>query len=125
MQEADNHFAAFCWSFTDGKPIPGLGYSTETELSRTISKALKKRDFKFVGPTIVYAWMQAVGIVNDHSPFCFRRHELEVTVAAFQARGVRCSEAKRRTRADLESSADRRAVPPHLYRARPCGRQRR
>jgi DNA-3-methyladenine glycosylase I len=42
-------------------------------LSEEISKALKRRGFKFVGPTIVYAWMQAVGIVNDHSEDCFRR----------------------------------------------------
>jgi DNA-3-methyladenine glycosylase I len=42
-------------------------------LSKEISKALKKRGFKFVGPVIVYAWMQAVGIVNDHALHCFRR----------------------------------------------------
>ena len=45
----------------------------QTELSARISKDLKKRGFKFVGPTIVYAWMQAVGIVNDHASDCFRR----------------------------------------------------
>jgi len=50
------------------KPIPA-----KTALSEEISKALKKRGFKFVGPTIVYAWMQAIGIVNDHSADCFRR----------------------------------------------------
>ena len=44
-----------------------------TPLSEEVSKELKKRGFKFVGPVIVYAWMQAVGIVNDHSPECFRR----------------------------------------------------
>jgi DNA-3-methyladenine glycosylase I len=44
-----------------------------TPLSLSISKELKKRGFKFVGPTIVYAWMQAVGMVNDHSAQCFRR----------------------------------------------------
>jgi DNA-3-methyladenine glycosylase I len=42
-----------------------------------ISKALKQRGFKFVGPVIVYAWMQAVGIVNDHSPECFRRKQVK------------------------------------------------
>ncbi|MBV0888368.1 DNA-3-methyladenine glycosylase I [Komagataeibacter oboediens] len=77
MQDAGDDFSAFCWSFTDGRPLEGSGYNTETELSRTISKTLKKRGFKFVGPTIVYAWMQAVGIVNDHAPSCFRKSEVE------------------------------------------------
>jgi DNA-3-methyladenine glycosylase I len=45
-------------------------------LSEQISKEMKRRGFKFVGPTIVYAWMQAVGIVNDHSTRCFRRAEV-------------------------------------------------
>lgn len=75
MQERDEDFAAFCWSFTDGAPILGDGKSwvASTALSETISKELKRRGFKFVGPTITYAWMQAVGIVNDHSLNCFRR----------------------------------------------------
>ncbi|MHC0612257.1 DNA-3-methyladenine glycosylase I [Komagataeibacter oboediens] len=77
MQDAGDDFSAFCWSFTDGRPLEGSGYNTETELSRTISKTLKKRGFKFVGPTIVYAWMQAVGIVNDHAPSCFRKSKVE------------------------------------------------
>jgi DNA-3-methyladenine glycosylase I len=60
-----------------GKPIQNRGeILTSTPLSEEISKALKKRGFKFVGPVIVYAWMQAVGIVNDHSPDCFRRKEV-------------------------------------------------
>lgn len=68
-------FAAYCWSFTDGKVLKGDGKSlpASTPLSETVSKDLKRRGFKFVGPTIVYAWMQAVGIVNDHSAHCFRR----------------------------------------------------
>ncbi len=45
----------------------------KTPLSEDLSKALKKRGFKFVGPVIVYAWMQAVGVVDDHSDSCFRR----------------------------------------------------
>ncbi|MCF5956247.1 DNA-3-methyladenine glycosylase I [Xanthomonas perforans] len=45
-----------------------------TPLSENISRELKRRGFKFVGPTIIHAWMQAVGIVNDHSLGCFRRH---------------------------------------------------
>jgi len=46
---------------------------TRSALSDEMSKALKKRGFKFVGPVIVYAWLQATGLVNDHSPKCFRR----------------------------------------------------
>ena len=78
MQEKGEDFAAFCWSFTDGKPLPGDGslVPAKTALSETLSKALKARGFKFVGPTIVYAWMQAVGIVNDHLSTCFRRETL-------------------------------------------------
>jgi DNA-3-methyladenine glycosylase I len=79
MEQRGEDFSAFCWSFTQGKPLPGDGRQvpTQTELSARISKELKRRGFKFVGPTIVYAWMQAVGIVNDHSVECFRRSEVE------------------------------------------------
>ena len=71
-------FAEFCWSFTDGAVLVGDGreFPAKTELSERVSKELKRRGFKFVGPTIVYAWMQAVGIVNDHAADCFRRDEL-------------------------------------------------
>ncbi len=71
-------FAHYCWSFTDGKPLQGDGTSwvATTPLSEKISKDMKKRGFKFVGPTIVYAWMQAVGIVNDHARDCFRRAQV-------------------------------------------------
>jgi DNA-3-methyladenine glycosylase I len=74
MQAAGEDFSSFLWGMVGGKPIQNTGPSqTETELSNAISKALKKRGFKFVGPTIVHAWMQAVGMVNDHAPGCFRR----------------------------------------------------
>jgi len=68
-------FSDFCWSFTEGKVLNGNGSSVPvmTPLSEEISKELKRRGFKFVGPTIVYAWMQAVGIVNDHASDCFCR----------------------------------------------------
>jgi DNA-3-methyladenine glycosylase I len=71
-------FAEFCWSFTGGEVLVGDGREipTKTPLSETVSKELKARGFKFVGPTIVYAWMEAVGIVNDHSRRCFRRPEV-------------------------------------------------
>jgi DNA-3-methyladenine glycosylase I len=78
MRDRGENFADFCWSFSEGKILTGSGRSfpTQTALSDTISKELKRRGFKFVGPTIVYAWMQAVGIVNDHSIRCFRRNHV-------------------------------------------------
>jgi DNA-3-methyladenine glycosylase I len=57
-----------------GKPLQNSGeILAKTPLSEEISKLLKKRGYKFVGPVIVYAWMQAVGIVNDHAAGCFRK----------------------------------------------------
>ena len=75
MEDAGESFSDFCWSFTKGKVIKNDGKSrfVTTPLSEEISKEMKRRGFKFVGPTIVYAWMQAVGIVNDHAGGCFRR----------------------------------------------------
>ena len=54
----------------------GRSVIASSPLSEKISKEMKRRGFKFVGPTIVYAWMQAVGIVNDHSTNCFRRAQV-------------------------------------------------
>lgn len=76
MQDAGDDFADYCWSFVSGHPTRGDACTTQTELSATISKALKARGFKFVGPTIVYAWMQAVGLTNDHEAACFRSLEI-------------------------------------------------
>lgn len=78
MQKNGEDFADYCWSFTKGKVLRGDGATvhSETELSKAISKDLKKRGFKFVGPSITYAWMQAVGIVNDHAEYCFRRKQV-------------------------------------------------
>jgi DNA-3-methyladenine glycosylase I len=75
MEDRDESFDDFCWSFTAGKVLTGDGRRViaSSPLSEQISKEMKRRGFKFVGPTIVYAWMQAVGIVNDHSIGCFRR----------------------------------------------------
>ncbi len=74
MREAGHDFSAFVWNMAGGKPIQNRGeVLTQSPLSEKISKALKQRGFKFVGPVIVYAWMQAVGIVNDHAAACFRR----------------------------------------------------
>jgi DNA-3-methyladenine glycosylase I len=78
MEDRGESFGDFCWSFTDGKVVKGDGRSAiaTSPLSEQISKEMKRRGFKFVGPTIVYAWMQAVGIVNDHSSSCFRRAQV-------------------------------------------------
>lgn len=78
MRERGEDFAAYVWAFVDGKPLPGDGVNlpAQTPLSAAISKDLKHRGFKFVGPTIVYAWMQAIGMVNDHAAICFRRAEM-------------------------------------------------
>jgi DNA-3-methyladenine glycosylase I len=75
MEDRGESFSDFCWSFTGGKVIKGDGRSraASSPLSAEISKEMKRRGFKFVGPTIVYAWMQAVGIANDHAAGCFRR----------------------------------------------------
>jgi DNA-3-methyladenine glycosylase I len=78
MAERGEDFADYCWSFTNGEPLMADGrLIAATPLSEQISKDLKRRGFKFVGPTIVYAWMQAVGIVNDHAPDCFRRNAVK------------------------------------------------
>lgn len=76
MQEMGEDFSDYCWSFVEGSPIEGDVLTTQTALSATISKALKTRGFKFVGPTIVYAWMQAVGLTNDHETICFRKRQI-------------------------------------------------
>ena len=75
MAAAGEDFSAFAWTLAGGAPIPSTGSEipAKTALSEEMSAALKKRGFKFVGPVIVYAWMQAVGIVNDHALDCFRR----------------------------------------------------
>jgi DNA-3-methyladenine glycosylase I len=77
VQKEFGTFDAYIWSFVDGKPLDGkrtgLGdVPAKTDISDTISKDLKKRGFNFVGSTIMYAFMQATGMVNDHSIDCFR-----------------------------------------------------
>ena len=75
MCDSGEEFSEFVWGMAGGKPLVNTTgmVPAKTPLSEEISKALKKRGFKFVGPVIVYAWMQATGIVNDHVPGCFRR----------------------------------------------------
>ncbi|MCA9897287.1 MAG: DNA-3-methyladenine glycosylase I, partial [Anaerolineales bacterium] len=76
----EGSFSRFLWDFVDGRPIQNNWLSmdevpTETAVSRKISKALKQYGFSFVGPTIIYAYMQAVGLCNDHVVDCFRHKE--------------------------------------------------
>jgi DNA-3-methyladenine glycosylase I len=81
VREELGSFDAYLWRFVDGEPVVG-GRRTlselpaETDLSRALSKDLKKRGFRFVGPTVCYSFMQAVGMVNDHTVDCFRFAEL-------------------------------------------------
>ena len=77
--ERSQSFSDFIWGFVDGKPVQNSWKErgqmpVESETSRRISKALAEKGFKFCGPTIVYAFMQAVGMVNDHLVSCYR-HE--------------------------------------------------
>ena len=72
-------FDDYVWRFVDGKPLRrkrGQPLPARTELSDALSKDLSKRGFKFVGSTICYSFMQAVGLVNDHDPACFRYREV-------------------------------------------------
>lgn len=80
IQKEFDSFDNYIWSFTNGKPIINSYKNIEdipakTELSEKISKDLKKRGFSFLGPTIVYSYLQAVGIINDHVVDCFRYKE--------------------------------------------------
>jgi DNA-3-methyladenine glycosylase I len=81
VQEEFGSFNAYLWRFVDGAPIINRWESMKelpasTEISDALSKDLKKRGFKFVGSTIMYAYMQACGLVNDHVTTCFRYREL-------------------------------------------------
>jgi len=81
VQEERGSFAGYIWSFIDGRPIQNRWRWLEeipatTPLAATISKDLRTRGFRFVGPTIVYAHMQATGMVNDHLVSCFRHAEV-------------------------------------------------
>ena len=80
IQHGFGSFNNYIWQFTDGKPIVNRWKSTQdvpasTEISDMMSKELKKRGFRFAGSTICYAFMQATGMVNDHTIDCFRYHQ--------------------------------------------------
>lgn len=82
MREAGRSFSGFLWDFVDGEPVHNRFASmkevpAETPVSQAMSKALKKEGFKFCGPVIVYAFMQATGLVNDHLVTCFRHDEVK------------------------------------------------
>lgn len=81
IQEEFGSFDSYLWSFVEGKPVKNCWESissvpASTPLSDTLSRALSKRGFKFVGTTICYSFMQAVGLVNDHIMECFRYNEV-------------------------------------------------
>jgi DNA-3-methyladenine glycosylase I len=81
VQAAEGSFSDFLWGFVDGEPLVA-GWRTSAEVpaetaeSKAMSKELKRRGFRFVGPTVCYAFMQAAGLVNDHVVSCFRYREL-------------------------------------------------
>src|SRR5207253_5242767 len=95
VKEEQGSFAAYIWQFVDGAPIRNAWRSleeipAETPQSRLLSKDLTRRGFKFVGPTICYAFMQAVGLVNDHETTCFRHSELSnLSVPALREQALR------------------------------------
>ena len=81
VQSELGSLAALLWGFVDGEPVVNRWTTVdeipaETEQSRALSKELKRRGFRFVGPTVCYAFMQAAGLVNDHVVSCFRCREL-------------------------------------------------
>lgn len=83
IQQEEGSFSTYIWRFLDGKPLQNQFNSNKeipayTALAETISKDLKRRGFKFIGPTVVYAHMQATGMVNDHVTDCFRYKEVMV-----------------------------------------------
>ena len=85
IQEQVGSFSNYLWDFVDGRPIVNSFNNMEdipphTALSDKISKELKKKGFQFIGSTIVYAHLQATGLVNDHLTSCFRYHECKLEV---------------------------------------------
>ena len=81
VQERFGSFSAYLWDFVDGRPLVHdirtlADYPSSTPESAALARDLKARGFSFFGPTTCYAFMQATGLVNDHSLDCFRRHEL-------------------------------------------------
>ena len=116
MKAAGVDFSSFVWSFVGGKPIQNTGrVLAKTPLSEQMSRALKERGFKFVGPVIVYAWMQAVGITNDHARDCFRSHRSQKAEAAESTDGLILQPRNESSASDLNQSK----CPSRLFRGSP------
>jgi len=82
IQKEFGSFDTYIWGFVNGQPVQNrfrdlTDLPAETDISRVMSKDLKRRGFRFVGPTVCYAFMQAVGMVNDHTVDCFRHKEIK------------------------------------------------
>ena len=84
MVAQEGSLAAFFWRHMPQAPSTGAEVPAQTAESQALSKELKKRGWKFVGPTTVYAFMQAMGMVNDHAPGCVTRAQVEQARAAFK-----------------------------------------
>ena len=84
MVEAEGSLAAFFWRYQPAKPSTGTEIQAQTAESLALSKELKKRGWKFVGPTTMYALMQAMGMVNDHAPGCVTRAAVDKARKAFK-----------------------------------------
>jgi len=85
IQDESGSFDNYIWKFVNNKPIDNKCKSmseipAHTELSDLISKDMKKRGFKFIGTTIIYAYMQTIGMVNDHTTYCFRYDQIKKTL---------------------------------------------
>jgi DNA-3-methyladenine glycosylase I len=96
VQKEFGSFDRYLWNFVDGKPVVsirpvGERLPASTDLSDRISKDLKKRGFRFVGSTIIYAFLQAVGVVNDHSRTCFLAPKASKTSGTAAARKKRAA----------------------------------
>jgi DNA-3-methyladenine glycosylase I len=94
LRDEAGSLEAYLWSFVDGRPVRNRWGSlaeipAETEVSRAMSRDLKRRGFRFVGPTICYAFMQAAGLVNDHVVKCFRWREVDQAAGPGQRRRTR------------------------------------
>jgi DNA-3-methyladenine glycosylase I len=99
MRDAGLDFSKWVWEFTDGVPLQNhRAHQGEvpavTPIAAEISKALKSKGFKFVGPTIAYAWMQAVGMVNDHITTCFRHAEIKRLAGGRRGSGRKAAPAR-------------------------------
>jgi DNA-3-methyladenine glycosylase I len=91
LEATEGSFARWLWAFVDDQPVQNrwrrqAQVPAETPLAQTVSRELRQRGFSFVGPTIVYAWLQAVGVVNDHLVGCFRYPQLVAPAASRTAK---------------------------------------